>query len=166
MSIVADITRSYAQPRAVIHARLTEGQREDRALMLLMLGCGLVFVAQWPVLARAAALDEAVPLEARLGGALMAWGVIMPLACYGIAAVSHLIARSLGGQGGYYGARLALFWALVASAPAWLLNGLVAGLIGPGAALNIVGFLAFAAFLWIWLSGLAEAEWPRRVAAP
>ncbi len=73
---------------------------------------------------------------------------------------------SLGGQGGYYGARLALFWALVASAPAWLLNGLVAGLIGPGAALNIVGFLAFAAFLWIWLSGLAEAEWPRRVAAP
>ena len=55
MSIVADIVRSYVQPRAVIRDRLAEGQREDRALMLLMLGCGLVFVAQWPRLARRAA---------------------------------------------------------------------------------------------------------------
>ena len=129
--------------------------------MLLMLGCGLVFVAQWPRLARRAALDDAVPLEALLGGALMAWGVIMPLALYGIAGLSHLVARALGGQGAFFGARLALFWALVAAAPAWLLYGLTAGMIGSGPALSIVGFLAFAAFLFVWLSGWVEVEWPR-----
>ena len=128
--------------------------------MLLMLGCALVFVAQWPRLARQAALSDAVPLDALLGGALFAWGVIVPLALYGVAAASHLIARLVGGQGAYYGARLALFWALVAAAPAWLLHGLVAGMIGPGAGLSIIGALALGAFLWIWLAGLVQAERP------
>ena len=34
--------------------------------------CALLFVAQWPVHARAAFYDPAMPLEARLGGALLA----------------------------------------------------------------------------------------------
>ena len=35
----------------------------------------------------------------------------------------------MGGQGSAYGARLAVFWALLSSAPLVLLNGLVAGFI-------------------------------------
>jgi hypothetical protein len=39
-----------------------------------------------------------------------------------------------------------------------LFRGLVAGMIGPGLQLDIVGWLVVLAFLWVWLSMLAEAE--------
>lgn len=163
MSIVADIRRSYGAPRAVIRARLSEGVREDRVLMLVMLGCGLVFVAQWPRLAREAHMSDEVPLNALMGGALLGWGMIAPLLIYAIAAISHLVARLAGGQGTHFGARLALAWALVAAAPLWLLHGLLAGMVGPGAGLSLVGLLALGAFLYIWLFGLIEAESAGRV---
>ena len=110
MSIVADIRRSYVAPRAVIRDRLAEGVREDRVLMLVMLGCGLVFVAQWPRLAREAHLSDAVPLNALMGGALLGWGMIAPLLIYAIAAASHVLARLAGGRGSHFGARYALAW--------------------------------------------------------
>ena len=53
---------------------------------------------------------------------------------------------------------LALFWALLASAPVVLLNGLVAGFIGPGPALTIVGVAWVAVFVWFWLSGLRQVQ--------
>jgi hypothetical protein len=105
--------------------------------------CLLVFVSQWPVLSRQAYLDPSVPLDARMGGALMAWLFIVPLAAYVMAAASHLLAKVGGGRGTWFGARLALFWALLAASPLWLLNGLVAGFIGPGPALNLVGVIAW-----------------------
>ena len=116
--------------REVLRRKLAGGAREDRALATLFGACLLIFVAQWPGLSRAAHLEPEIPLDARLGGALMAWLFIAPLAAYVIAAVSHAVARLLGGRGSWFGARLALFWALLAASPLWLLNGLVAGLIG------------------------------------
>jgi hypothetical protein len=80
------------------------------------------------------------------------------VAAYVIAAASRLLARLLGGRGTWFGARLALFWALLAASPLWLLNGLVAGFIGPGIALNLVGLMAVGAFLLFWGAGLWEAE--------
>ncbi len=158
MSIVADITRSYAQPRAVIQARLTEGQREDRALMFLAIACLLIFVAQWPRLRREAFLDESVPFDALIGGLVMGWLFIAPLALYGLAALSRVIAGLFGGQGSWYTARLALFWSLLAATPLWLLNGLVAGFIGSGPQLGITGAIALAVFLIFWGLSLIEAE--------
>jgi hypothetical protein len=131
--------------------------REDRALVTLMLACGLIFVAQWPRLSREAFLGEQ-ELNALLAGALMGWLFIAPLALYALAALSHLVARLMGGQGSWYGARMALFWALLAAAPLWLLWGLVAGFIGPGPALDLTGIVAFGAFLLIWVFGLRAAE--------
>ena len=66
-----------------------------------------------------------------------------------------LAARALRRRLSPFASRMALFWALVAASPLWLLNGLVAGMIGPGAALGIVGALAAAAFLWFWGAGIA-----------
>jgi hypothetical protein len=83
---------------------------------------------------------------------------VAPLGLYAIAAFSHLVARLLGGQGTWYGARMALFWALLAAAPLWLLWGLVAGLIGPGPALSATGVVALGAFLAIWIAGLFAVE--------
>ena len=158
MAVSTDILRTYRAPRRVLREKLANGEREDRALATLIGACVLIFVAQWPLLSRQAYLDPSIPFDARMGGALMGWLFIAPISAYVIAAASHLVARLAGGRGTWFGARLALFWALLAASPLWLLNGLVAGLIGPGAALNAVGLAAVAAFLVFWGAGLWEAE--------
>ncbi len=157
MSVTSDIVATYRGPGAVIRRWLSGGQREDRALAILMAACLVVFVSQWPPLARQAhfAGQELNPL---LGGALLAWLVLAPLIFYGLAAATHLLARLLGGQGTFFGARMALFWALLAASPLFLLNGLLAGFVGEGAGPRIVEFLSFLIFLWFWFSGLREAE--------
>lgn len=158
MAVSTDMLRAWRHPRALIREKLGQGPREDRALALLMAACGLLFVAQWPVHARAAYLDPTTPLEARLGGALLGSLFLLPLLAYAVAGLSHLVARAVGGKGQGFGARLALFWALLAVAPVALLQGLVAGMIGPSPGLIAVQLLAGGGFLWIWLSMLVEAE--------
>jgi hypothetical protein len=136
---------------------LSAGTREDRALAMLMAGCVLAFISQLPRLSREAHLtgEELNPM---LGGALFAWLFIAPLMFYLIAALSHLVARLFKGNGDWFGARLALFWAFLAASPLMLLNGLTAGFVGPGAALTLVGFVWFVAFMVIWLVSLKVAE--------
>jgi hypothetical protein len=159
VAVTTDILAAYRRPRAVLRRQLQGGEREDRALIYLMLACLLIFVGQWPALQRAALADPDTPLDARVGGALMAWLFVAPLAMYALAGLSHLIARLLGGRGTGFGARLALFWSLLVAAPLWLFYGLVAGLIGPGPALSATGVVAFGAFVVLWLAALFEAEW-------
>ena len=153
-----DILATYRSPRAVMRRHLAMGIREDRALFYMVLACGLIFVAQWPRLSRQAYLDDTVPLDALLGGALMGWLFLAPLALYLIAGLSHLVARVVGGQGSWFSTRLALFWSLLAASPLWLLNGLVAGFIGPGAAFSLTSLVALAVFLSFWGLSLIEAE--------
>lgn len=158
MAVSSDIIASYRDPSGVVSRMLAGPVREDRALALLIGAGVLIFVAQWPVAARGAHLDPSVPLDARLSGALMASLFIVPLLAYGLAALSHLAARAVGGQGSFYRARIALFWALLATAPLMLGHGLIAGMVGPGVGLTLVGLVVFAVFLRIWLSGLFVAE--------
>lgn len=160
MPVTTDIVQTYRGPRRVFARLLGMGQREDRALIILMGGCIVAFISRWPALARQAHI-EGVELNMLLGGTLMAWIFIAPLVLYGIAALTHILAKALRGRGDWYGARLALFWALLASSPLMLLNGLVAGFIGPGIEMTLVGALWFVVFMWFWLSCLIEAEWPR-----
>ena len=89
---------------------------------------------------------------------LFAWITVWPLAFYGLAALSHLIAKAFRGKGTFYTARLALFWSLLASVPLLLLYGLMAGFLGPAAGTHLVGAAWVVAFLWIWLQSLREAE--------
>ena len=71
MSVTADITATYRGPGRVMAKLLAMGQREDRALALLMAGCAVVFIAQMPRLAREAHLSGQ-ELNILLGGALLA----------------------------------------------------------------------------------------------
>ncbi len=157
MPVTADIGATYRGPGRVMERLLQAGQREDRALIYLMGFCGLAFVAQLPGLSRQAHLDG-VELNALMGGALLGTVFILPLVFYLLAALSHLVARAVGGQGTWYGARLALFWALLASTPLILLHGLVAGLVGDGPAQMAAGALWAVVFLWFWLSCLRRSE--------
>lgn len=159
MAVTADIGATYRGPARVMQRLLSAGQREDRALLLLMAFCGLTFVAQLPRLSREAHLTGQ-DLNPLMGGALLAWVVIAPLAFYALAALSHLVARAFGGRGTWYGARLALFWSLLASVPVLLLYGLVSGLIGPGPSQQAVGAAWIGVFLWFWVASLRAAERP------
>ncbi|WP_197918108.1 YIP1 family protein [Thiosulfatihalobacter marinus] len=156
MSVTGDMLATYRGPRAVVSRLLAAGVREDRALAILMAGCVIVFVAQWPRLAREAYFtgQELNPL---MGGALLGWLFVAPLFFYALAMVSYLLLRVLGRRISAYGARVALFWALFAASPLILLHGLVAGFVGPGPALGAVGLIWVAVFLWFWSAGLVQA---------
>ncbi|KUF11461.1 YIP1 family protein [Pseudoponticoccus marisrubri] len=153
MALTTDIAATYRGPGAVMRRLLALGRREDRALAILMGACVVMFIAQWPRLARDAHLQD-LNLQMEMGGALLGTIFILPLVFYGLAGLVHLGMKLFGGLGDAYGSRLALFWALLAASPLALLYGLVAGFVGQGAQLTIVGLVWFVAFMWFWISGL------------
>jgi Na+(H+)/acetate symporter ActP len=158
MSVTSDILRTYRAPRAVLRGILAAGPREDRAIAYVMLACLIIFVAQWPLMSREAFENPEVPFEARLGATLIAWLFAMPLVLYGLAGLSHVVARLFGGKGSWYSARIALFWTLLAVSPLMLLRGLVAGFIGPGVQMTVCDGIVTLAFLVLWSISLIEAE--------
>lgn len=158
MAVTTDIVATWRRPGAVMRRLLSMGRREDRALAMLLAACLIIFVAQWPRLSREVFFDPSVPLEARLGGALFGWFFIFPLLAYALAAASHVLALLVRGRGTWYSSRLALFWSLLATSPAFLFYGMVAGFIGPGPEQRIAGGVLVVAFLAIWGLSLREAE--------
>ena len=164
MSVTTDILRTWRGPRAVMRDILAQGRREDRAIVFLMISCFLIFVAQWPRLRRVSEgyepsfYPDDLNFEGMMTYAFFSSVIVLPLLMYGLAALSHLIAKAIGGKGSWYGARLSLFWTLLATSPLVLLYGLVRGLIGPGPQATLVGAVGAIVFLTIWLQSLREAE--------
>ncbi len=164
MAVTNDIVRTWRRPRQVMRDLLAQGRREDRAIAYLMISCFLIFVAQWPRLSRkAAGFDlpagaEVPELDRLMAYEFFAWLMIWPLFLYIIAALTHLVAKLLGGQGDWYGARLALFWSMLATVPLLLLHGLMAGFAGSGPQTNLIGGIWLVAFVVIWVQTLREAE--------
>ncbi|WP_136441301.1 YIP1 family protein [Pacificoceanicola onchidii] len=157
MPVTQDIVATYRGPGKVVERLLQAGPREDRLLALVMGACVIFFVARWPALAREAHLADK-DLNMLLGGTLLAIVFIFPLIVYAVGFLTGVIGTPLGFRGGGFGARLALVWALLASSPLVLLNGLVAGFIGAGPALSIVGAVWFAVFAWFWVQGMRGAH--------
>lgn len=160
MGLVTDIAQTYRTPHRVIARRAAQAGSEVQAIFIVMLGCLMVFVAQWPVHSRAAFLDPDIPLGGRLTGAGVAWLMIMPIMLYVLAALIHLVCRAFGGQGSFFTARISLFWALLASAPLALLNGLTVGFIGQGPAQIATSGILAAGFVIFLGAGLYATEFP------
>ena len=156
MSIALDIVQTYRAPREVLRRRIGSVEREDRALAILMGACFLIFVAQWPRLTREAFLDDTVELNGLMAGALFGWVIIAPLFFYTLALLVHwgMVAFRRASTG--YMSRVALFWALLAAAPMWLLSGLLTGFIGETPATSMVAVLALGSFLVFWGAGVME----------
>ncbi len=156
MSITLSIVSSYRRPRDVFRGLLAQGRREDRALMYLMVSCLLLFAAQWPRLMREAESGGEVPFQALVAGALFGWLFLAPLFFFAVAAVLHLMLRGLRRSSTWHGARMVLFWSLLAISPAMLFHGLLLGYAGPGPGATVVGFVVLGAFLYILAQGLRE----------
>lgn len=157
MSASTELIATWTAPRAALRRHLARGVSEPFAFSLLLIFLILAFVGQWPVAARDAHFAGDASSAPRIFAKALAVLATIPL-WYGLAAVSRLVARALGGQGSWYSARIALFWALSTVGPLMLLQGLVAGMIGPGPALVAVSSVTGIAFLWLWLTMLHEAE--------
>jgi nitrogen fixation/metabolism regulation signal transduction histidine kinase len=157
MSVTSDILASWRAPRAVIRRHLARGRSEPFAFSLLVAFLVLAFVAMWPRLSRLAVITPEASMVQGLVGTGLGLLATIPL-FYVVAAASHAFARAFGGRGGYYGARIALFLALLAVSPLVLLSGVTLGFMGQGAQSLLTGGAAFAAFMVIWVNMLIEAE--------
>ncbi len=158
MSVVGEILATWRSPAGPVGRLLAAGPREDRSLVILMAASVLMFVARTPDLARRAALSPEVPLQAQMGITLFVMLFVIPVLAYAVAWISHIVLHSLGRPGAAFGARVALFWAMLAVAPGLLLHGLLSGLNGAEAAgTRLVGLAVFAVFLWFWGRGLQLA---------
>jgi len=157
MAVTSDIVESWRRPRTVLRRHLERGVSEPFAFSLLFVFLLIAFIAQYPVAARETAMNPDKPLSAQLLAVGLGLLATIPV-FYLLAAASRLVGRLSGGRGSWYGARLALFWALVTVTPLVLLVGLVAGMIGPGPQLTATGLVAFAGFLFQWIMGLSVVE--------
>ncbi len=163
MAVTTDIVQTWRDPRAVYRRLLAMGQREDRAIAILMAACFLVFVAQWPRLVRSSqGIDLpdgtiAPELDRLMSYEFMGWLMIWPLGMYVIAGFVVLLMRGFGSVITGYGGRLALFWALLAASPAMLFYGLLRGLNGAAVATQLAGILWVAALVVFWVQGLRAA---------
>jgi hypothetical protein len=161
MPVTRDIMATYRGPGRVVSRLLAARTREDRALVILVGACAVMFVAQWPRLSRMAHLTGE-DLQMLLAGSLFGVMFILPLALCVLAWISRGIVWIARGRTTGYGARLALFWALLAASPLSLLWGLVAGFIGEGIELTLTGAVWLTAFVWFWIAGLKQAGWGER----
>lgn len=156
MAVTRDIIESWRRPRMVVRRLLSREADEPFALTLVLTFLVLALVASLPNLARQSFLDNNTPLSPRVLAAALGLLATLPV-FYALAALGTLIARAFGLGLSHYRGRIALFWAALASVPAMLVQGLVLGLVGPGAAATLIGLAVALAFLGFWGLGLQEA---------
>lgn len=158
MSIALDIVRTYRAPREVQLRQMRAGANsEGRALAVLMGACFLLFVATLPNLSRQAYLDPSIPFQGRMAGAFFAWVLFMPLVFYVLAIVAKLVLKVFRVDVPGHDVRMAVFWALLASSPLWLLAGLAAGFMGEAPGTRVAGLAAIGAFAVFTIFGLVAA---------
>lgn len=150
--LVPRLLAGWRAPRATV--RGLRGLSEPGLLAMLFGTMAVYLLAQWPGHARDAQLDPSVPLDARMGGALMATMFLLPLILYGVAAAVAALSRLARWRVAGPDSRLALFWALALVAPLMVLAGLVRGLIGPSPALSVTTAAAGLAFVVFWAQHL------------
>lgn len=160
MGVVAEVGRTWVAPRAAALRQFAQGPQEARSLAILMGGCALVWLAQWPRLQREAltAPAEGPDFAQLVGTALFGWLMVLPLAFYLVAGITHAASRALGGRGEGWQARRAMFWAWLAATPAALATGIAVGLTGGSVLANLIGFVWVGAFALFWTTGQRAAS--------
>lgn len=157
MALVSDIVESWRRPRAVVRRLRGAGKSEPFVFTFLFVFLLLALTSLAPYLSRQAALHPDTPLAPRLFGAALGLLALIPV-FYMLAALGHLVARAMGGTGGWYDGRLALFWALTATSPGMLFLGLVRGFAGDSGAVTGIGIGVFLVFLVLYSLMLREVE--------
>jgi hypothetical protein len=154
MTLTGAIVGSWRAPRRVLRALLAQDRSEGRLLMYLVVALGLTFVAQIPRLQRLA--SDAMPFEALLAGTLFGILMVGPLLAYAMAGLLALGLRLAAPVEGY-AVRLAVFWALLSTAPLAMAQAALVHWMGPGPLALGAGAVVFGAFAVILSVGLSVA---------
>ena len=157
MALIADILESWRHPSRVIRRLAARGRSEPFALSFLLVFLLLAFTARAPSVAREVAANPNGALYPSLFGVALGTLALIPV-FYLFAALGHLVARLMGGKGGYYEGRLALFWALTCTTPAILLDGLLHAFGHGSPVLPLVDLLTFCVFIGLYATMLREVE--------
>jgi hypothetical protein len=152
------MVESYRAPSRPFARQLREGVSEARILAYLMIAVLVIFIAQLPRLARESYLEPAIGFDARVGAAILGWLFIMPLVLYAAGFLIVVLQRAVFRmEANGFTTRMALFWCLFLTTPLWLLQGLVAGLIGIGPGLTMVNVLLGLVFVGLFTQCLRAA---------
>ena len=89
-----------------------------------------------------------------LSGSLFGLLFLAPLIFYGVSVVFWVCVRVFRADISGLGVRVALFWSLLAASPAWMAYGFFSGLLGETTAVEVIGFLALAAFIGIFAGSM------------
>lgn len=165
MPVSRDILRTWRRPGRVFGDLFAMGPREDRSLMILMVGCLMFFVSQLPIVQRRIVLEQPPIGVAEVEGfgpaatyVFFGTMMILPLLFYILAGLMTLIANAVGMRVSGARGRLTLFWAWLAASPAVLLYGVLAGFNGPEEpGTRVIGALWLAAFAGFTILGLRRA---------
>ncbi len=158
MSFVAEIARSYVEPRASARRILARANSEGRALAILVLGCCVLFLSQLPeIMSQDLAQPNSPGLVAGAAARIVGALVLAPLLFYGIAGLTGLALRAAGYSLSWINCRLSLFWAVLAVSPAVLVIALARGFVGNSALLTVISIAMAIPFLVIWISALLES---------
>ncbi len=160
MSATSEIFRAYRGFSASMQRQLASNPGEERVFAYLVMALLIFFVARAPALLKlsAAAATEEISSVALFVTNLVGSFFFAPIMLYGLAALAHLIAKLFKGKGGFFEARLALFWALLLVSPLALLSTIIQTALPIewlSQGLSIAMFLLFA---YVWGSCLAVAE--------
>ncbi|MCF6329825.1 MAG: YIP1 family protein [Henriciella sp.] len=122
MTLYSEILRAYRGFGASMRRQLEQNLREERLLLYAVLASFLLFVARVPGMIDIArnSTNAEITIANLIGTSFVTtffFGVIM---MYGIASVSHLIAKIFKGAGTFQEARLAFFWSALVIAPLYL----------------------------------------------
>ncbi len=160
-----EIINAYGGLRASMRKQLDKNPGEEGLLALLTFGCFVVFLSFLP---RLFATDlSQTPDQSMAAGIIMWFFVVMfflPLLMYGIAWISHFIAKAFGATNSNKTARHALFWGLAVLSPILITKAMlssvfiqIGGDLGQSM-LNAINIILALAILRIWGAMLAEAK--------
>lgn len=163
MGLVDAMLEGWRDPRGAMARQVALGLSEARALLHLMIACGLYFVASLPNAVRGAqGLAIENPIEGAISAHVFGYLALAPLIAYALAAIVHVVARAFGARGGFVAARSALFWAALLGAPLALVVAM-AGVATEGASwapglILALSYVALGFWFWLFAASLAEAE--------
>ncbi len=154
-----DIALTYIRPAAVMRKKMAAGLREETLLAYLMFACLISFFVRLPgLVALHRAAQGGTPLETEIGGMFVATLFFAPLFLYALAAISRLGARLFGGGGDWRGARLALFWTILALQPVVIASVYLSARLPFGPARSILSIVFAGFFLLTWVRALIATE--------
>ena len=169
MTASREILRAYRGFGASMQRQIASSPGEERLLVYLIMACFLFFVARVPSLlelSAAAATDEVSGMALFITN-LVGSFFFAPLMFYGLAALSHIVAKGFGGTGSFFHARLALFWSLLLLAPLALISTIIQTAFP---AVWLANLLSLTLFLYcLFLSGsamYAKTSFMRSIVSP